>query len=93
MQLSVPKNGKAAFVALFILMTMSHSNAQEKPAVEKSQFKINALLPGFVYEHGLSDKNTLYSELSLGLDIHRIVLEIPGPFILTLMSSSVIIII
>lgn len=66
MQLSVPKNGKAAFVALFILMTMSHSNAQEKPAVEKSQFKINALLPGFVYEHGLSDKNTLYSELSLG---------------------------
>lgn len=66
MQLSVSINGKAALVALFILMTISHSNAQEKPAVAKSQFKINVLLPGFVYEHGLSDKNTLYSELSSG---------------------------
>ena len=66
MQLSVSKNGKAALAALFILMTISHSNAQEKPVVEKSQFKINVLLPGFVYEHGLSDKNTLYSELSSG---------------------------
>ncbi|TDE27564.1 hypothetical protein E0I61_14720 [Flavobacterium ranwuense] len=66
MQLSVFKNGKAAIVAVFILMTISHSNAQEKPAVEKSQFKINVLLPGFVYEHGLGDKNTLYSELSSG---------------------------
>ncbi|MDI5951088.1 hypothetical protein [Flavobacterium yafengii] len=66
MQLSVFKNGKVALVALFILITISHTYAQEKPAVEKSQFKINVLLPGFVYEHGLSDKNTLYSELSLG---------------------------
>lgn len=66
MQLSVFKNGKAAILAVFILITISHSNAQEKPAVAKSQFKINVLLPGFVYEHGLSDKNTLYSELSSG---------------------------
>ena len=66
MQLSVFKNGKAVILAVFILMTISNSNAQEKPAVEKSQFKINVLLPGFVYEHGLSSKNTLYSELSSG---------------------------
>lgn len=59
MQLSVSKNDKVALAALFILMTISHSNAQEKTVVEKSQFKINVLLPGFVYEHGLSDKNTL----------------------------------
>ena len=66
MQLSVFKNGKAAILAVFILITISHSYAQAKPAVVKSQFKINVLLPGFVYEHGLSDKNTLYSELSSG---------------------------
>jgi hypothetical protein len=63
----------------------------KKTCCRKSQFKINALLPGFVYEHGLSDKKH-YSELSFGLDI-SIVLGIPGPFILTLMSSFVIIII
>jgi hypothetical protein len=66
MQLSVFKNSTAVITAVFILMTISHSNAQEKPTVQKSQFKINVLLPGFVYEHGLSDKNTLYSELSSG---------------------------
>lgn len=36
-------------------------------AVAKNQFKINLLLPGFVYEHGFDAKNTLYSEVSLGL--------------------------
>ncbi|MEP6929776.1 MAG: hypothetical protein ABI850_07180 [Flavobacterium sp.] len=36
--------------------------------VMKNQFKINVLLsPGFVYEHGFSAKNTLYSELSTAL--------------------------
>lgn len=36
-------------------------------SVEKNQFKINLLVPGFVYEHGFSAKNTLYSEASIGL--------------------------
>jgi len=36
-------------------------------SVEKSQFKINFLFPGFVYEHGFDTKNTLYSEVSFGL--------------------------
>ena len=41
--------------------------AQEgSTSVEKNQFKINLLFPGFVYEHGFNTKNTLYSEVSLG---------------------------
>ncbi|PIF30349.1 hypothetical protein CLU81_0768 [Flavobacterium sp. 9] len=36
-------------------------------SVRKNQFKINLLVPGFVYEHGFDTKNTLYSELSLNL--------------------------
>ncbi|TPG31856.1 hypothetical protein [Flavobacterium pectinovorum] len=36
-------------------------------SVRKNQFKINMLFPGFVYEHGFSAKNTLYSEASLGI--------------------------
>ena len=48
-----------AFISSFV-------QAQETPSVEKHQFKINVLLPGFVYEYGLSDTNTLYSELSSG---------------------------
>lgn len=40
--------------------------AQDKPAVEKNLFKLNLLLPGVVYEHGFNNKNTLYSELSMG---------------------------
>lgn len=54
---------------LFLLLSfvaISSIQAQETPSVEKNQFKINVLLPGFVYEHGLSEKNTLYSELSSG---------------------------
>ncbi|WP_232726991.1 hypothetical protein [Flavobacterium sp. 1] len=41
--------------------------AQDIPSVEKNQFKINLILPGVVYEHGFSNKNTLYSEFSFGL--------------------------
>lgn len=53
---------------LFLMSFVSISNiqAQDMPSVEKNQFKINVLLPGFVYERGLSEKNTLYSELSSG---------------------------
>jgi hypothetical protein len=66
MHLSVFKNSKIVILAVFSAITVSHSSAQEKPTVAKSQFKINVLLPGFVYEHGLSSKNTLYSEISSG---------------------------
>lgn len=52
----------------FSVLLINVANAQEEVlvSVSKNQFKINALLsPGFVYEHGFSTKNTLYSEASL----------------------------
>ena len=52
---------------LFLLLLLSSFiQAQNAPSVEKNQFKINVLLPGFVYEYGINNKNTLYSELSAG---------------------------
>jgi putative salt-induced outer membrane protein YdiY len=56
---------------LFLLLSVLFINAvqaqdEAATAVEKNQFKINVLFPGFVYEHGFSAKNTLYSEISLG---------------------------
>jgi hypothetical protein len=55
-------------IVLFLLFTpLFNLFAQDTPTVEKNQFKINMLLPGFVYEHGFSNKNTLYSELSFGV--------------------------
>ena len=53
--------------SLFLLLLLSSFvQAQNAPSVEKHQFKINVLLPGFVYEYGINNKNTLYSELSAG---------------------------
>lgn len=52
----------------FSVLLINVANAQEEAtvSVSKNQFKINFLLsPGFVYEHGFSAKNTLYSEASL----------------------------
>lgn len=57
---------KKRIILLFSLATIATLSAQDKPSVENKQFKINALSPGLVYEYGLSEKNTLYSELSLG---------------------------
>ncbi len=54
------------FILLVLFCPVFRSVAQNA-VVAKNQFKINLLLPGFVYEHGLSDKNTLYSELSFGI--------------------------
>jgi hypothetical protein len=51
---------------VFLLLLSSFVQAQNAPSVEKNQFKINVLLPGFVYEYGINNKNTLYSELSAG---------------------------
>jgi hypothetical protein len=38
----------------------------KKTCCRKSQFKINALLPGFVYEHGLSDKKYTLLRIEFG---------------------------
>jgi hypothetical protein len=53
---------------LFIFFTpLIKTIAQDISSVEKNLFKINLLLPGVVYEHGFTTKNTLYSELSFGI--------------------------
>jgi hypothetical protein len=62
MQLSVPKKMVKQLCSSFIFnVTMSHSNAQENAVEKKSQFK-KLILPGFVYEHGLSDKKYTLTE-------------------------------
>lgn len=53
------------FLALS-LIAINSITGQEAVYVAKNQFKINVLSPGLVYEQGFDDKNTLYSELSLG---------------------------
>lgn len=60
------KNSKTFILAAFMALTIPNSFAQNIPSVAKSQFKINVLLPGLVYEYGLSSKNTLYTEISSG---------------------------
>ncbi|WP_432221169.1 hypothetical protein ACRASX_10405 [Flavobacterium sp. TMP13] len=59
---------KKYFLLIASLLLFTGVQAQEEAVVTvaKSQFKINVLLPGFVYEHAFSDKNTLYSELTSG---------------------------
>jgi len=53
---------------LFIIsITAIHAQDDAPASVEKNHFKVNLVFPGFVYEHGFSAKNTLYSEASLGL--------------------------
>ncbi|WP_281310305.1 DUF3575 domain-containing protein [Flavobacterium flavigenum] len=57
---------------LFLLLSVLSINAvhaqdETSVSVVKNQFKINMLLPGFVWEHGFDAKNTLYSEASIGL--------------------------
>ena len=51
---------------LFLLFApFFNAIAQDSLAVEKNQFKIDFLAPGFTYEHGLSTSNTLMSEVGL----------------------------
>ncbi|TDO95618.1 DUF3575 domain-containing protein [Flavobacterium sp. 245] len=54
-------------LALLIGVTSIYAQDEASVSVEKNQFKINMLFPGFVYEHGFSEKNTLYSEVALGV--------------------------
>lgn len=61
------KNNYLLLLVLFLFTISSHAQEEASTSVEKNQFKINLLLPGFVYEHGFDAKNTLYSEVSTGL--------------------------
>ncbi|GIQ60679.1 DUF3575 domain-containing protein [Flavobacterium collinsii] len=58
---------KYLFLFLSFLIINVIQAQDEAPSVEKNQFKINMISPGFVYEHGFTAKNTLYSEISLGV--------------------------
>ncbi|MEM9144245.1 MAG: hypothetical protein AAGA86_14745, partial [Bacteroidota bacterium] len=48
------------------LLFLFFGNAQSRNNVESHQFGINILLPGVVYELGLSENTTLASELTFG---------------------------
>lgn len=54
------------FIIVLSVFGIYSLSAQSSFSVEKNQFKVNVLLPGFVYEHGFTAKNTLYSEVSFG---------------------------
>jgi hypothetical protein len=62
---------KIQFSLILVFLFLANTYSQETPSVEKNQFKINLLLPGVVYEHGFTPKNTLYSELSLGFGYRK----------------------
>jgi hypothetical protein len=55
------------FILLLFFSSVTNTMAQETPSVEKNQFKIDFLSPGFTYEHGISVNNTLMSEVGIGL--------------------------
>jgi putative salt-induced outer membrane protein YdiY len=59
------KNYLLLLLSVFIVNVIQAQD--EVPSVEKNQFKINMISPGFVYEHGFTTKNTLYSEISVGV--------------------------
>jgi hypothetical protein len=56
---------KKIFVFGFMFLIF-FTNAQEVSVVKHGLFKVNFLNPGLVYEYGLSNNTSLYSELSLG---------------------------
>lgn len=58
-------------IIIITLVGLFKLNAQEKIKVENHLFKVNLLLPGVVYEHGLDAKNTIYSELSTGFGFSK----------------------
>jgi hypothetical protein len=62
---------KVNFSLILVFLFLANMYSQETPSVEKNQFKINVLLPGVVYEHGFTPKNTLYSELNSGFGYRK----------------------
>ena len=61
------KHNYLLLLLLFLVSITMQAQDEAVANVEKSQFKINFLFPGFVYEYGFDDKNTLYSEACLGI--------------------------
>ncbi|WP_432223112.1 hypothetical protein ACRASX_16335 (plasmid) [Flavobacterium sp. TMP13] len=61
------------FINLYLLLTFNliAFSQTNTVLVEKNQYKINILIPGIVYEHGFSSRNTLYSDLSFGFGYRK----------------------
>lgn len=57
---------KKQFLILLYLLSCAGAFAQSDKNVEQHQFTVNALLPGVVYEAGISDNATLTAELTFG---------------------------
>jgi hypothetical protein len=56
-----------SFVLFLLFCPLIKTIAQDTLSVEKNQFKIDFLNPGFTYEHGLTTNSTLFSEVGLAL--------------------------
>lgn len=56
-----------SFVLFLLFTPLIKTIAQDIPTVEKNLFKIDFLDPGFTFEHGLTTRSTLNSEIGLGL--------------------------
>jgi hypothetical protein len=56
-----------SFVFCLLFCPLIKIIAQDTLSVEKNQFKIDILDPGFTYEHGLTTNSTLFSEVGLAL--------------------------
>ncbi|MEX0312818.1 MAG: hypothetical protein AB3N18_01470 [Allomuricauda sp.] len=53
-------------IITFLLATLFLMKVTSAQTVEDSQLTINALLPGVVYEHGISDNSTVTAEATIG---------------------------
>ena len=60
---------KKTILIILALVGTLKLNAQDKPSVEKHLFKINLLLPGAAYEHGLDTKILCFLNWLLALGI------------------------
>lgn len=54
------------YILVVFILVSSLGFSQENAGVEKSQFRINMLVPGITYEHAVSEKSTLLGEIGTG---------------------------
>ncbi|RDY60811.1 hypothetical protein [Flagellimonas nanhaiensis] len=58
---------KVSTFFLFFLLVANWSFSQSNGKVEDHQLTLNFLLPGVVYEHGISNNSTITAEATIGL--------------------------
>ncbi|WP_243397018.1 hypothetical protein [Flagellimonas pacifica] len=57
---------KVLMISAFLILSLQSSIAQNSSNVEKQQFTLNFLLPGAIYEQGISANSTLTAEATMG---------------------------